>query len=45
MTSIDNYIKEMPAVLFDEGISANGRSMGEQLMIQKMIQKIAGNHC
>lgn len=35
----------MPAVLFDEGISANGRSMGEQLMIQKMIQKIAGNHC
>lgn len=39
MTSIDNCIKEMPAVLFDEGISANGRSMGEQLMNQKMIQK------
>ncbi len=26
-------------LLFDEGISANGRSMGEQLMNQKMIQK------
>lgn len=26
-------------LLFDDGISTNGRSMGEQLMNQKMIQK------